>query len=78
MENIPSTMVLHKHVYALDTIFSTMAVPLARNPLGQWLAVIRRGTYQEASEDSRWAYDTVSDLWLDIDPDSDSNDDWVK
>ena len=75
MEKIPSNMVLHKHVDGADTIFSTMAGTLANNPLGKWLGVIRRGTYQAEYEDSRWAYEPVSDLWLDIDPGSDSSND---
>ena len=37
--------------------------------------MIRRGTYQAASEDSRRAYEPLSDLWQDVDPDSDSSDD---
>ena len=35
------------------------------------LGDIRRGAYQAAYEDSRWAYEPVSDLWLDIEPDID-------
>ena len=35
--------------------------------------MIRRGTYQSASEDSRWEHEPVSDLWPDIEPDSDSS-----
>ena len=68
-------MVLHKYVYWVDTIFATMVVPLVNNMLETWLGVIRRGTYQAAAEDSRWAYEPVSDLWPDIKPDSDSSDD---
>ena len=34
--------------------------------------MIIRGTYQVASEDSRWAYDPVSGLWTDIEPVSES------
>ena len=56
MEKIPSTMVLCKHVDGADTIFTTMSEPLVKNPLGKWLGVIRRGSYQAASEDSRWEY----------------------
>ena len=74
MENIPSTVVLHKHVYGAYTIFSTMEGPLANSHLGKWLGVIRRGTYQAASEDSRWVYEPVSDLWPYIDPASNSSD----
>ena len=33
MENIPSTMVLHKHVDEADTRFATMAGTLVKNPL---------------------------------------------
>ena len=33
MENIPSTMLLDKHVDGEDTIFSTMSGPLVNNPL---------------------------------------------
>ena len=62
MEKIPSTMVLHKHVDGEDTIFATMAGPLAKNPLGKWLGVIIIGSYQAASEDIRWVHDPVSDL----------------
>ena len=68
-------MVLQKHVYGVDTIFATMELPLVNNPLGKWLGVIRRGTYQSDSEDRRWAYEPVSDLWTDIDLDRDSSDD---
>ena len=75
MENIPSTMVLHKHVDVADTIFATMLGPLVNNPLGKWLGVIRRGTYQEVSEDSRWEYEPASDLWPDIEPDIESSND---
>ena len=75
MENIPSTMVIHKHVDETDTIFSTMVGPLTKNILGNFLGVIRRGTYQAASEDSRWKYEPVYDLWTDIEPNSDSSDD---
>ena len=35
MDKIPSTMVLHKNVDGADTIFSTMAGPLANNPYGK-------------------------------------------
>ena len=42
MENIPSTVVLHKHVYVADTIFPTMSVPLFNNLLGKLIGVIRR------------------------------------
>ena len=55
--------------------FYTMSGPLANNHLEKWLGVIRRGTYQAASEDRRWAYEPVSALWPDIDPDSDSSND---
>ena len=68
-------MVLHKHVDGEDTRFFTMAGKLANNPLLKWLGVIRRGTQQAASEDIRWAYELVSNLWPDIEPDSDSRDD---
>ena len=36
--------------------------------------MIRRGSYQAASEDSRWAYEPVYNLWPDIDTDSESID----
>ena len=72
MEMIPSTMMLHKHIDGVGTRFATMAGPLVKNILLKWLGVIRRGTYQAASEDSRWAYEPLSDLWPDIDPDGDS------
>ena len=39
----------------------------------KWLGVIRRGTFQTASQDSRWACEKVSDLWPDIEPYSDSS-----
>ena len=73
MDNIPSTMVVHKHLDGVDTIFAAMAGLLAKKYLEKWTGVVRRGTYQESSEDSRWAYEPVSDLWPDIDPDSDFN-----
>ena len=73
MENIPSTVVIHKPVYGADTRFSTMEGPLANNHLRKWLGVIRRGTYQAASKDSRWVYEPVSDLWPDMYLDSNSS-----
>ena len=74
MGKMPSTMVLHKYVYGADTIFSTMVVTLENNPMAEWLGVIRRGAHQAASEYIRWAYGTVSDFWIDIEPGSDSSD----
>ena len=74
MEKIPSTMVLHKHVDGAYTIFATMEGPLENNTLVKWIEAIRRGTYKAASEDSRWVYEPVSDLWADVEPDSDSSD----
>ena len=74
MENISSTMVLQKHVDGEDTRFSTMEEPLVNNPMEKLMGAIRRGTYQAAYEDSRWAYEPVSDFWPDVDPDSDSSD----
>ena len=65
-------MVPNKHVDGVDTRFPTMAVLLVKNPLGRWLRLIIKGTYQAASEDSRWAYKPVSGLRPDIDHDSDS------
>ena len=50
-----------------------MQVPLAKNTLEKWLGLIRRGTYEAAAEDIRWAYEPVSDLWSAIEPDSDSS-----
>ena len=52
-----------------------MAGPLVNNILGKWLGVIIIGTYQAAAEDVRSAYEPVYDLWLDIEPDSDSSSD---
>ena len=75
MENIPSTLVLHKHLYGADTRFSTMAGLLKNNTLEKWIGVIKRGTYQAASEYSRWEYEPVYDLWPYIDPASDFSDD---
>ena len=72
-KNIPSTMVLHKHLDGADTIFATMSGPLANNTLEKWIGVIIRGTYQSASEDSMWEYEPVYDLLPDIEPDSDSS-----
>ena len=73
MENIPSTMVLHKHVDGEDTRFSTMAGSFSKNPLGKWFGVIRLGTYKTAYEYIRWEYETVSDLCPDIESDSESS-----
>ena len=51
-----------------------MSVTLVNNPLVKWLRVIIIWTYQAASEDSRWEYEPVSDLWPDIEPGSDTRD----
>ena len=45
MENIPSTMVIHKNLDVLETRFSTMVGPLVKNTLGKFLGVIRIGAY---------------------------------
>ena len=74
MERIIFTTVLHKNVDGADTRFCCMSGPLTNNYLEKWLGVIIRGTYQSGSEDSRWAYEPLSDLWLDIYTDSDSSD----
>ena len=37
----------------------------------KWPGVIRRVNCQEASEDSRWEYEPVSDFFPDVDPSSD-------
>ena len=63
IEKIPSAMVIHKHVDGAGTILFTMEGPLTNNPLGKWIGLIRRGTYQAAPEDIRWAYEPLSDLW---------------
>ena len=68
-------MVIHKNVDGADTIFTTMVGPLENNPLEKFLGVIRKGTFQAASEDSRWAYEPVSGIRTDIDPDGDSSND---
>ena len=70
MKKIPFTMVIYKYVDGSDNRFSTMSGPLVENPLVKCLGVTRRGSYQEASEDSRWEYELVSDLWPDIYPGS--------
>ena len=46
MEKLPSTMVIHKHVDGVDTIFDTISGTLVNNPLGKYPGVIIRGTYQ--------------------------------
>ena len=68
-------MVLHNHVDRSETRFDTMEGTLVNNTLWKWLGVIIRGTYQAASEYSRWQYKLVYYLWPNIDPDSDSSDD---
>ena len=62
-------MVLQNHVDGADTRFDTITGLLTNNPLGGWLGVIIRGTYQLEYKDSRRAYKPVSDLWTDINPD---------
>ena len=74
MEKIPSIMVIHNHVDGTETIFDTIEGPLTNNHLEKWLWEIRRGTYKAASEDSRWSYELVFDMWLDIEPDIYSSD----
>ena len=46
MKKIPPNMVIHKHVYREESRFSTMSGPLVKDPMGKWLGVTRRGTYQ--------------------------------
>ena len=66
MKKIPSTMVLHKHFYGEEAIIPSMSEPLANNILEKWIVVIIIGTYQAVSEDSRKAYEPVSDSCPDI------------
>ena len=73
MENIPSNVVLHKHVDVADAIFATISIPLVKNLPVKWFGVIKRVTYKAAAEDSSWEYEPVSDLWKDIDPGSESS-----
>ena len=68
-------MVLHKHVYGEESIFVPISVPLVNNPMGKFLGMIRRGTYQSLYEDSGWEHEPVSDLWPDIEPDSEYSSD---
>ena len=75
MKNIPSTIVIHKHVYGSDTRFSTMKGPLVNNYWENWLGVIKIGAYQTVAEHSRWSYQPVSGLCPDVDSGSDSSDD---
>ena len=75
MEKILSTMLLYKHVYGADIRLATMSGTLVNNILEKWLGVIRRGTHQAVSIDIRWEYEPLSNLWLDIYPDSCSSDD---
>ena len=44
---------------------------ISKKSSGKCLGVIIKRSYQAASEDSRWVYEAVSDLWLDIEPASD-------
>ena len=69
MEEIPPTMVLHKHVDGADTTFTTMSGPLLNSPPVKWIGLIIKGSYQVVSEDRRWVYEPVPDLWTDIEPD---------
>ena len=55
MEHIISAMVFHKNAVGADNIFANMSGPLVNNPLGKCLVLIRKGTWQAAAEDSRWA-----------------------
>ena len=59
-------MVLRNHVDGADTRFVTMSVPLVNTLLGKFHGVIRIGSYQTVAEDKVWAYEAVSDLWIDI------------
>ena len=74
MERLPPTIVIHKNLGGKDTIFATMTGPFLNSSLGKYLGVIRRGIYQEESEDNRWTYEPVLYLWPYVDPDSDSSD----
>ena len=75
MENIPSTMVLHNHVYGVYNTYAIMMGTLVNNSLGGCLGLIIMWTYQEAYEDNMCLYEPVSDLFPDVEPDSDSSDD---
>ena len=74
MEKISSTMVLYRHIYGVYIRYDTIPGPLVNNSLGKWIGVITRRIYQVAAEDSRWAYELVSDLWPDFKSGSNSKD----
>ena len=44
---------------------------MSKKTSGKWFELIRRGSYQAASEDFVLAYEPVSDLCSDIEPGSD-------
>ena len=67
-------MVLHKHLYKADTIFTTISGKLVNNPLVKCPGGFRRWAYQVAFQDIRWEYESVSDLCSDVDTSSNSRD----
>ena len=71
MDNIRSTIIIHKHLDGADTIFDTTEGTFVDNPLGKIIGVVRRGAYKAVSKDIRWEYEPVSDFWPAIEPDSD-------
>ena len=68
-------MVLHNHLDGVDAIFSTMVWSLASNTPEKRIEGIIIRTYHSESEDSRWEYEPVYYLWLDVELGSDSSDD---
>ena len=62
-----------KHMYGSYTRFATISGSLVNIPTEKWLGVTRIRIFQAAAEDSKCAYEPVSDLCSDVDPDSDSS-----
>ena len=55
-KNIIFTMVIFKKLDRVDTGFTTMSVPLVKNPMEKCIGVIRIGTHQAKYEERSWAY----------------------
>jgi hypothetical protein len=63
MEKLPSSLVTHKRVDALDTRLAEMEGDLVSNPLEQNLGFFEFGKYTTAPGDADYAFEKINDLW---------------
>jgi hypothetical protein len=63
MEKLPSSLVMHKRVDALDTRLAKMEGALVSNPSERNLRFYDFGKHATAPGDANFAFEKIADLW---------------